>query len=157
MRQAIIWTNAGPIHWRIYAVEGTDESKYKQQGMNRLLDLTYYNFKASTMYIHAARKRCICNIQPIPGATALYIRNIVGVSLCFVMINGAFAIVLTVEYSLNQRHTYTMVVFVRYTEYIKAILWFTFRCDDCLLLDTCYLSDCIHHGCFMCLALVPRN
>ena len=24
-RQAIIWTNADPIHWRIYAVLGADE------------------------------------------------------------------------------------------------------------------------------------
>ena len=26
-RRAIIWTNAGPIHWRIYAVIGGDELK----------------------------------------------------------------------------------------------------------------------------------
>ena len=25
MRQAIIWTNADPIHWRIYAVLGGDK------------------------------------------------------------------------------------------------------------------------------------
>ena len=25
MRQAIIWTNADPIHWRIYAALGWDE------------------------------------------------------------------------------------------------------------------------------------
>ena len=25
MRQAIIWTNADPIHWRIYAALGEDE------------------------------------------------------------------------------------------------------------------------------------
>ena len=25
MRQAIIWTNADPIHWRIYAALGGDE------------------------------------------------------------------------------------------------------------------------------------
>ena len=25
MRQAIIWTNADPVHWRIYAALGIDE------------------------------------------------------------------------------------------------------------------------------------
>ena len=28
MRQAIIWNNAYPIHWRIYAALGGDEFKY---------------------------------------------------------------------------------------------------------------------------------
>ena len=27
MRQAIIWTNADPIHWRVYAAQGGDELK----------------------------------------------------------------------------------------------------------------------------------
>ena len=27
-RQAIIWTNAGPIHWRTYAALGGDELTY---------------------------------------------------------------------------------------------------------------------------------
>ena len=29
-RQAIIWTNAGPIHWRIYAALGADECNISQ-------------------------------------------------------------------------------------------------------------------------------
>ena len=33
-RQAIIWTNADPIHWRIYVPLGGDELTYKQLEMH---------------------------------------------------------------------------------------------------------------------------
>ena len=46
MRQAIIWTNADPIHWRIYASLGGDELipeamnytvKFRQQNLDRMV------------------------------------------------------------------------------------------------------------------------
>ena len=33
-RQAIIWTNAEPIHWRIYAALGGDELNYDGDQFN---------------------------------------------------------------------------------------------------------------------------
>ena len=40
MRHAIIWTNADPIHWRIYAALGGDESIY--------LDFTWWRHPVET-------------------------------------------------------------------------------------------------------------
>ena len=34
-RQAIIWTNADPIHWRIYAALGGDELKDSSQCLTK--------------------------------------------------------------------------------------------------------------------------
>ena len=36
MRQAIIWTNADPIHWRIYTALGEDELNYTSLKKNEI-------------------------------------------------------------------------------------------------------------------------
>ena len=43
-RQAIIWTNADPIHWRIYAVLGGDDSLVLMQS-DRLLEFQWSNIE----------------------------------------------------------------------------------------------------------------
>ena len=55
-RQAIIWTNAGPIHWRIYAALGGDE-------------LTHYS--AKWRLIHLIKRFKLMFIQHIINSSWL--------------------------------------------------------------------------------------
>ena len=52
-RQAIIWTNADPIHWRIYAALGGDELKNNSMNVlsimkQQLLEFPHINAKSHT-------------------------------------------------------------------------------------------------------------
>ena len=40
MRQAIIWTNTDPIHWRIYATPGGDALTFESLSLNDITNET---------------------------------------------------------------------------------------------------------------------
>ena len=55
-RQAIIWTNAGPIHWRIYAALGENELIYPYLIIDSLL---YFKDLICIFAVHLYRSLCL--------------------------------------------------------------------------------------------------
>ena len=67
-RQAIIWTNADPIQWRIYAAMGGDELKKSSKGV-----LCHYMYFGEKLYIFGivAHADCSTSIEKLQGSLLL--------------------------------------------------------------------------------------